>query len=394
MDSSKNIRLLFYLPNLRSYADRALLVESIAAGTQKSVLLTSLLDEDPKSLGLSKVQVVEVPKERSFWTPVFFRASKAAEILLKREKLNIIHDTFGHLLPLFRRRQFFPQARFLTSLYTLARWDFDHFLKPRYGWTGFFRYHDLRYCYFRLPLQKWISQASDRVILQAPGLIPRFTEQHPHLSSKMTWIPNAIAPSIWKAHNGAPLSSSHTKVLRLLFVGGLSLGKGGDLLLDLLSEARSQGVSMQCTCVGSPAKVDEAYLNRKIKALDLENQIYFIGKSDRNTLSEIYREHDWLFHVSSLDGSPRVVLEALAQGLPVIGSRHPGIKVFDPEEAFIFFTGPKELKSILEELRRTHHEPERHLERREKGRKAILSQFSVEKISSRYLHLYKEILSL
>lgn len=95
-------------------------------------------------------------------------------------------------------------------------------------------------------------------------------------------------------------------------------------------------------------------------------QLDFWGPADRENLQELYNAYDLLLHPSPREGCPRVVIEALQAGMPVIGRREclatreileappyaVGFLSSSPEEAgreiFKTMTHPNE---ILPELR-------------------------------------------
>jgi len=134
--SDSPIRLAFYLPSLRAYRDRAHLVDYIARKTEKTFLLVSRLDADPRDIGLEHLDLVEVPRGRRILgrlrSPTMFAASRVMTRLIREQGVNVVHDTFGQLLPLYRRRGRYPSCVFLTSLYLLAEWDFRHVMWPQY----------------------------------------------------------------------------------------------------------------------------------------------------------------------------------------------------------------------------------------------------------------------
>jgi glycosyltransferase involved in cell wall biosynthesis len=100
--------------------------------------------------------------------------------------------------------------------------------------------------------------------------------------------------------------------LRVLFVGGLSQRKG---LSYLLQAVESLGSTVELTLIGrtvAPCPPLEAALNRHRWLPSLPNQA---------VLGEMQR-HDVLVFPSLFEGFGLVIIEALAQGLPVITTNH------------------------------------------------------------------------
>ena len=388
---SKDIRLIFYLPNLSAYRDRAHLIGQIAGIIGKAVLVTSKLDIDPDEINLdSRLRVVELPKGRRFPGRTLFAASRVVGDLLREYNFNIVHDTFGHLLPLFLCKYRFPDFIFITSLYNLAEWDFRKFIWPRYGMKSF-KYRDLRLLMMRLPIQREICSLADYIVVQAPELIDRLVKYIPISSSKVVWLPNNITECSIN-QDSSPAFMNKEQKIRLLFVGGFSVGKGADLLLDLLDRARVKKISLEATAVGGFAAIDEHYLQKRIQYLNLNGNLTIHERLHRDALNEFYDHSDWLFHVSAVDGSPRVVLEALVRGVPVIGSYHPGIKVVDPHEEFILFAEPWNPDTLLDELLALQQDPHSYQARAECGQVYVKKYFSSETVSERYVELYRRLL--
>jgi glycosyltransferase involved in cell wall biosynthesis len=102
--------------------------------------------------------------------------------------------------------------------------------------------------------------------------------------------------------------------LRVLFVGGLRPFKGPQLLV----QAAAQFPTLDFVIVGEgmlrPA------LERMVKEQRLNN-VHFAGSLDPAALRVQYRNADIFLFPSRWEGSPKVILEASACGLPVIARR-------------------------------------------------------------------------
>ena len=110
--------------------------------------------------------------------------------------------------------------------------------------------------------------------------------------------------------------------LRLLFVGRLVSQKGLDVLLRALSSLKDDK-NWALTIAGEGPLKDE--LARAAQGLRLTEHITFRGWLERDHVPAVYRDADVFVLPSRDEGMPNAMLEAMAAGLPVIGSRVAGI---------------------------------------------------------------------
>ena len=95
-----------------------------------------------------------------------------------------------------------------------------------------------------------------------------------------------------------------------------------------------------------------------------------------------------LIYQSMNEGSPRVVLEAMGCGLPVIASNHPGIVELDPGGEYISFTDYGDIDKIVNYILSYRSNPDEFVSRLEKGRRHVLENFSTEVIAEDYVRFY------
>lgn len=114
------------------------------------------------------------------------------------------------------------------------------------------------------------------------------------------------------------------KAYKLLYVGRLNGQKGLTFLVEALSLLKDKDYKVSLTIVG-----DGDYrntLNSKIKELGLTQDIYFKGQiHNRVELLKKYRNSDIFILPSLTEGTPKVLLESMSQGLPVIATEVGGI---------------------------------------------------------------------
>jgi len=106
----------------------------------------------------------------------------------------------------------------------------------------------------------------------------------------------------------------------LIFIGRLVKNKGLDLLLEAVKQLKTQNSKLKTLIVGDgPLKES---LKSKVKNLKLENQVIFHGwAKDSQEVAELMNKSKILVMPAYNEGGPRVVLEAMACGLPIITTR-------------------------------------------------------------------------
>ena len=136
--------------------------------------------------------------------------------------------------------------------------------------------------------------------------------------------------------------------LRLLFVGRLVPQKGLDVLFRALSSLKDHG-DWTLTIAGEGPLKDE--LARAVRGLHLGDRVVFRGWLERDHLPAVYKDADVFVLPSRDEGMPNAMLEAMAAGTPVVGSRVAGIEevVMDGETGFLI--APEDAEGLADALR-------------------------------------------
>jgi glycosyltransferase involved in cell wall biosynthesis len=135
--------------------------------------------------------------------------------------------------------------------------------------------------------------------------------------------------------------------LRIVFVGTLeSLYKGPDVLLDAVGICKSQGVPVKVRFMGIGQQMPA--LLERCSRLGIDNEVEFLGSVTAG--EPVRRELDGadLFVLPSrAEGVPRAMLEAMARGLPCIGSSIGGIPELLHEEDLVPGDNPAALAKVI-----------------------------------------------
>jgi glycosyltransferase involved in cell wall biosynthesis len=132
-------------------------------------------------------------------------------------------------------------------------------------------------------------------------------------------IPNGVAMStprrIGHLHDDVRSSdSSNGFPLRVIWVGTSAYKKGLDLAMEACKIARARGQDISLTVVGIPAE------SAGLEPASDGGWLTGLGAVPPREMDALYRRHDILLFPTRYEACPMVVLEALAAGLPVIGS--------------------------------------------------------------------------
>ncbi|MPY68378.1 glycosyltransferase family 4 protein [Deinococcus sp. SDU3-2] len=123
--------------------------------------------------------------------------------------------------------------------------------------------------------------------------------------------------------------------LRAVMVGSLQHWyKGPDIAIRALAQLRAQGLPVTLRIVGQGLKRPEC--EALARELGVEHACTFVGQ--RPTPEAVRRDlaqADLFVMPSRTEGLPRALVEAMAQGLPAVGSRVSGIPELLPEDALV-----------------------------------------------------------
>ena len=112
--------------------------------------------------------------------------------------------------------------------------------------------------------------------------------------------------------------------------------KGHTTLLNVIKKLKDKGIDVSLRCIGDGDR--RAYYESMARELGLTNEVHFLGLfSDKNNLRNELMRSDLMLFPSQAEGLPRVLIEAMAVGLPCLSTPVNGIPelleskyLFDP----------------------------------------------------------------
>lgn len=169
--------------------------------------------------------------------------------------------------------------------------------------------------------ERFAFNRADRVWVTSSHLVPkvRVSRERNEITVVPNWIDEIeIRREHFKSH--VPNSSQGPKIL---FVGRLHLVKRVDLLIDAFSCVQRDFPAANLNLLGDGET--KATLAEKINNLGLQDNIHLLGFVERSKVFSMMKESDLLVLCSETEGNPRVILEAMFSGLPIVATRSFGI---------------------------------------------------------------------
>jgi glycosyltransferase involved in cell wall biosynthesis len=172
--------------------------------------------------------------------------------------------------------------------------------------------------------------------------------------------------------------------LRLLYFGNVIAQKGVHTAIEALGLLARRGLldRVELTILGAGHPDYEARLRTMAKSLGVDERVHFAGRVEREEVPEwLGRSDVFLFTSTGPEAMARTVMEAMAAGLLVIGTRAGGQKemLFDGENALTF--KEQDAEGLARNIVRALDDPEMRWRLARAGQQLVLDRFSLERMA-------------
>ncbi|OGO14496.1 MAG: hypothetical protein A2Y93_03260 [Chloroflexi bacterium RBG_13_68_17] len=223
-----------------------------------------------------------------------------------------------------------------------------------------------------------VPSASVRELLQDLGVedrievIPNGVDLHPYLQAKA--LPRR------------ELGFAESDVL-LTYVGRLGPEKNLTMLLRAFAGVHAAFPETALLLVGDGPERDD--LEERTRHAHLEERVRFVGMVDYARLPAYLASCDAFVTASVSEVHPLSVIEALASGLPVVGTRSPGIQdtVEDGQTGYL---ATNDVAAYTAKLTRLVADPAGRKRMAEQARRAA-TQYAIERTSGLLLEQYERV---
>lgn len=174
-----------------------------------------------------------------------------------------------------------------------------------------------------------------------------------------------------------------------LFVGNLFPGKGVRYLIDALSIVFQSKKGIHLTIIGEGE--ERAGLERRVKEKGVDTILKFVGFQPPDQIPSWMHQSDCLVLPSLSEGTPSVVLEAMACSLPVIASELPGVREIVDDTVTGFLVKLQDVEDLAQKLLAIARNRDLGHKMGEKGRQVIIDMnLGWDQVARRYIEVYHQ----
>lgn len=214
-----------------------------------------------------------------------------------------------------------------------------------------------------------------------------YTNGH-HLSDKLAKLGIKAIPVISSTVSDKDLHKDfkplpiEKEIITITYIGYVRYSKGMNCLMEFCQRLQDAGIHFLFHLIGNGEMFNDVKLF--IEKEGLADNVTMHGHiDDKEKLSRILRNSDLFFFPSLSEGSPRVVIEAMAQGTPVIstpvGSLPSTFKDTETIRFFDFNDAEKALSIVKEYIQ----DPKIFEVQRELAYQIVMERFTIEKFLSK-----------
>jgi len=177
-------------------------------------------------------------------------------------------------------------------------------------------------------------------------------ERYPSAFASYEWISSSIHDQDIVKQS----SFSDNSIIKLLHVGRVTRAKGHKYLLQTISYLKTllPDRQIKLQCIGKMEHTLKDALLHLEKQLGLENEIDWIGNIMHGKQLWSYYDNADIFVFSSIwEGTPKVLIEAMARGLPIVSTNVggiPSIVKHNYNGLLVFPQRPEELANEIKKL--------------------------------------------
>ena len=233
------------------------------------------------------------------------------------------------------------------------------------------------------PLTRWIWRRADRVVAVCDSLGVLTRRTLPGL--RYSVVHNGV--DLERFRPAASRRTSQSDRIRCLAVARLVERKGLRDLIRALALLERHRFELEIVGTGP----DEQELRALAAELGVAGEVSFVGALDRSGVARRYRAADLFTLPSTSEAFGNVFAEALASGLPIVGTTVGGIPDLVEHGVNGLLVPPGDPAALAGAIRTLAGDPHRRMEIGRRNRLKAESLLDWDRITARYLTVYRGV---
>jgi glycosyltransferase involved in cell wall biosynthesis len=200
------------------------------------------------------------------------------------------------------------------------------------------------------------------------------------------YLPNVVDTEQFRPR----IKREKNAILHIIAVGSLEKPKRFDRFIRAISRLRYLGKQIKGIVIGDGAlrtQLEQQVLDLGFGTLDIE----FKGRI--SDMAPVYRDGDILVSTSDWEGTPNVVLEAMASGMPVVATNVGGIREIVHHGETGFLCEPENEKTLTDNILRLIDDTQLRSDMGCRAREHVVGHHSLSHLPLALGELYKVVFS-
>ncbi len=196
---------------------------------------------------------------------------------------------------------------------------------------------------------------------------------------------SAVISSIVRADD-LPVTLSSLPIesnrIHILFLSYIRFAKGINCLMDLITKLQQAAINYQFDIIGDGEMLPE--LRDFVTVNNLSDSVILHGMiNDRHRINHLMHNSDLFFFSSLSEGSPRVIVEAASQGIPILSTPVGALPYTFEDQKSIRFFPYNDSDSALKIIKEYLKDPTPFINQREAAFSLVKNNYTIEKFLSK-----------
>ncbi len=192
-------------------------------------------------------------------------------------------------------------------------------------------------------LVKAIVKTSDVTIVNGQELADIYGRNNPH-------VVRVVSSTFHNTDIASTIAGSGFDECQILYAGRLQLDKGLSELFQAAKDLLAEGLKLRILLAGEGCRRED--IRKEAEELGIIDRVEFLGWIAIEKLKDIYRTCDIFVFPSYSEGMPKVITEAMANGLPVVVTNVGGMPSIVQDGKTGFVVPKKDAPALQNALRK------------------------------------------